>query len=341
MDYKPVFRITPYLFNLIDEISSIRSWIDESTLRVSWLPILQKEARSRATHSSTSIEGNPLTLLQVKEVEKGGKSGVPVRYDIEVSNYLKAMCWIEKQGFVVSEKNILVLHKILTLNLLSGDQCGKYKNKQNHVINERKIRIYTPPSPKTTPKLVKDLTVWLNSNETRKLHAILVCAIVHHRLVSIHPFVDGNGRIARAIGTWILYQRGFDSDHIFSLDDFFAGDRKKYYMKIQQARELDDDLTPWIEYVAEGIKSTLLDVKKRIEGLQISSRTPIYLSPRQEELVKILMTQPFANVADLKKKMKLTRARINQIIDPLIKRSVIIREGKSRATRYRLKVMLS
>jgi Fic family protein len=184
---------------------------------------------------------------------------------------------------------------------------------------------------------MQSLIGWINSKDEKELHPVIVCAVLHHRFVSIHPFTDGNGRLARILGTWILYKRGFDTNHIFNLDDFFAGDRKRYYQKIEQARELDNNLTYWIEYIAEGIVKTLKDVKKRLEDLQISSKTQIYLTPRQEEMLRILRDNPPSGIADLKKVLKLTRARLNQILAPLVKNRIVLKEGKSRATRYFIK----
>jgi len=335
--YKPIYRITPHLLNLIDEISALRAWIGAATVKVSWLPALQKEAHSRAAHSSTAIEGNPLTLHQVKAVARGEKVGAHIDHEKEVINYLKAVVWIKKNTRLkINEKNLLNLHKILSLGLLSEDKCGKYKQKQNYVIDEKGIRIYTPPNPNETPRLVGELIKWLNLVETQKLHPILICAIAHHRLVSIHPFSDGNGRLSRALSTWVLYRHGFDNQHIFSLDEFFAGNRRMYYLKLQQARELDDNLSCWIEYVAEGVLNTLKDVKKRIEGLHISSKTDISLSSRQEELLRILRDHRHLKVAELQKILKVTRARVNQLITPLISAKLVVKEGESKATRYGL-----
>ena len=339
--YKPIFHITPFLLQLVDEASGLRAWIDSISIRVPWLPLLQREARAKNTHSSTAIEGNPLSLKQKRsflpKLASGEKIGASQLFELEVINYLKAVHWIEKHAHSqIAEKLVLNLHKILLNNILPAEKCGKYKDKQNYVLNEKGIRIYNPPSPRETPTLTKELIQWINSIEAKSLHPIILCSILHHRLVSIHPFSDGNGRMARALGTWILYQRDYDIHHIFSLDDFFAGDRKRYYQKIEQARELDDDLTYWIEYVAEGIIKTLKDVKIRIENLQITSKHIIALSPRQEEAVRILRDFSPINVNGLKKKLGVSRARINQIIAPLITNGVIIKEGQSRATSYRL-----
>lgn len=335
--YRPEYKITPYLLNLVDEISSLRSWIERATIKVSWLPTLQKEAHSKNAHFSTAIEGNPLSLPQVKAIARGEKVGAKLEHEREVVNYLKAIKWLKKNmAERITEKKLLELHRILSAGLLPAEKSGKYKKKQNYVLNERNVKIHTPPSPKVSPQLVKDLLGWLNCNETKGLHPILVCAVVHHRLVSIHPFSDGNGRLSRALGSWILYQRGFDTQHIFSLDEFFASNRKMYYLKLQQARDLDDNLTHWIEHVAEGVLHTLKDVKKRIEDLHISSKTCVNLTPRQEDLLRVLRDHPHMRVAGLQKELQLTRARINQLIMPLVDCGLVIKEGQSKATRYRL-----
>jgi Fic family protein len=236
---------------------------------------------------------------------------VPQAQEREVANYLKAMRWIEKNArSKLDEKSVLYLHRALMNGLLPDQKTGKYKGKQNYIVNEKGIRVFTPPSPKQTPGLIKDLLAWLNSKEAKDLHCVLLCAVFHHRLVSIHPFSDGNGRLARALGTMILYRRGFDTRHIFSLDDFFAGDRKRYYQKIQQAREL-----------------------------QVSSIAKITLSARQEEILRILRDNSPISGAELIKNIKITRARLNQILSPLIHSGLVIKEGRSRATRYKLPAM--
>lgn len=335
--YKPTFRITPYLLNLVDEASYIRSWIDHAPLQVSWLPVLQKEARAKTAHYSTSIEGNLLTLAQVRALDRGEKIGAVKNQEAEVTNYLKAMRWIENNAEDdLDEKCILHLHRILTKDLLPEEKCGKYKEKQNFIIDENGIKVFTPPSPQETPHLVAELVEWLHARETKMLHCLPVCAIFHHRLVSIHPFSDGNGRLARALGTMILFKRDYDLHHIFSLDEFFASNRKRYYQKLQQVRGLDGDMTYWIEYAAEGVVQTLKNVKKRVEDLQVMASHPVHLSTRQEEALRMLRDSPSLRVNEFQERLNITRSRVNQILTPLIKSGLVTKEGESRATSYKL-----
>ena len=337
--YKPIYHISPYLLNLIDEAAKLRSWIELTPLKISWLPVLQKEARTHAAHFSTSIEGNPLTLSQVQAIARGEKTNAHHTHEREIHNYLKAMHWIEKNSKLeINEENLLLIHKLLMDSLVPENKIAHYKQKQNYVINENGIRIFTPPSPKDTPRYLQDLLAWTKSSRAGALHSIVVCAIFHHRFVSIHPFSDGNGRLARTVGTLILYQREFDLHNIFSLDEFFATDRKRYYQKIQQARELDDNLSLWIEYVAEGVVYTLKNVKKRIEDLHVSSLCQINLTPRQEEALRILRDHPPLRVGELTRQLQITRSRINQLLTPLIQAGLVKKQGKSRATTYNLNV---
>lgn len=183
---------------------------------------------------------------------------------------------------------------------------------------------------------MRELIAWLNASDTQKHHSVLTSAIFHHRFVSIHPFSDGNGRMARAAGVWILIKNGFKPHHILSLDEFFAENRNRYYMMIQQARKLDDDLTYWIDYVAEGAVETLKAVKKRSQSLRVKSVSDISLIPGQEEILRVLQGLFPARVAVLMKALTVSRARINQMIVPLIKAGLVVKQGESRATAYRL-----
>jgi len=337
--YKSHFDISPELLRLVTEATELRAWINSAVVDVSWLPILQRETVARLAHSSTAIEGNPLTLPEVEALARGEEISTKARDRQEVLNALAAMKWIwgRKEGGPVKESDLLRLHQILTRKVLPDEQSGHYKTRQNRVINHRGITVYTPPPPDKARGLTLELLKWLNSRESKTLHPIIAGAIAHHRLVSIHPFADGNGRISRALAIWLSYSRGFDTHHLFALDEFFEQDRQRYYQKIQQARDLDDDLSYWLEYVAEGVVETLNRVKERILGLRISLKAPhMVLTKRQEDILRFLRDRGRVKSPDIEKALSLTRARVGQIIKPLVDAGLVVREGQTRATTYRL-----
>lgn len=337
--YKPRFDISPELLRLVTLATEARAWINSAVVDVSWLPMLQRETATRLAHSSTAIEGNPLTLPEVEALARGEEIGALAKDKQEILNALAAMRWVwgRKAGGPVRESDLLHLHRILTRTILPDEQSGHYKTRQNRIVDHNGITIYTPPPPDKAQSLTLELLDWINSEESKALHPIIVGAIIHHRLVSIHPFTDGNGRISRALAIWLLYSRSFDTHHLFALDEFFEQDRQRYYQKIQQARDLDDDLSYWLEYVADGVVETLNKVKERILGLSVSAQAPrMVLTKRQEDILRFLRDRGRVKSPDMEKAFSLTRARIGQIIKPLVDAGLVIREGQTRATTYRL-----
>jgi len=333
--FKPDYRITDYSLDLIGRVEKLATKINETNIEFLLKSRLQKEALNNNAHSSTSIEGNVLSLRQVVAISESRDVDSDLRQKKEVANYIESLRWIAKNIHLpITEKRLLNLHLMITRGLISDLKAGCYKNKQNYVVNEKKVVVYAAPGPKESPKLFRDLIKWID--RAGHVHPIIVSAVFHHQCVSIHPFSDGNGRLARAVSHWILYKRGFDPKHILSLDDFYAEDRKLYYKKIQQARDLDYDLTYWIEYVAQGVLDAIRRVYARVSRVSLSSKKKIIVTPKQEELIEILSMQGALGSADMGRILKVNRARVNQIVAPLVKSNIIKKEGNARATRYSL-----
>src|ERR1700744_4339124 len=116
MSYQPLFTITPALLAQVERIAALRERIQAATLQVPWIPALQKDTRTRNTHSSTAIEGNPLTLEQVRAVEEGREiPEAAARAKREVTNYLASLRFIENKATIplITHEDIFTLHRIL------------------------------------------------------------------------------------------------------------------------------------------------------------------------------------------------------------------------------------
>ena len=255
---------------------------------------------------------------------------------LEVSNCIKAIRWILRiKNQKITEKRILKLHEMMTKGLLSQKNCGKYRRVQNYVVNSRNTVVFTPPAPGKGMKRMSELLNWIK--KSKEDHPIVISAIFHHEFVTIHPFVDGNGRVARAASQWLLFEKGYDPLHTLSLDDFFARDRERYYNMIQQTRDMDGDYTYWIDYVAEGLLDSVQKISDRLKTVKRTKGIEkIALTPKQEELLKLLSEHSVMVSAQICKYMKINRARVNQLIAPLIKAGVVIKQGTTRAVKYRL-----
>ena len=115
MSYHPQFTITSALLTRVEGIAALRERIQGAAVQVPWIPALQKDTRARNTHSSTAIEGNPLTLEEVRALEEGTTVAAPARARREVLNYFAALRHVEKQATKkrLMHEDIFRLHAII------------------------------------------------------------------------------------------------------------------------------------------------------------------------------------------------------------------------------------
>lgn len=335
--YLPEYTITDNLLGIISDTEQIRAWLRTSRIDIPWLKKIRFETLIKQAHFSTSIEGNPLTLPEVEALARGEDIPAAEKAKQEVINYFTALRWIEKQKpeKSVTEKGLLQLHHLLTQKILPSSKTGKYRTQQNYIVSAGRV-IYTPPGPNEARPLTLALLDWLN-NVGKSVHPVIAQAVAHYELVRIHPFIDGNGRCARCLATWILYFRGFDTEHIFAVDQFYREDREGYYQSIQNVRRENNDLTLWLEYCALAIKDTLERTKRRIEELSIPAKLKkIILTRQQESLLLAFRDKNRLSVQEMIKILGIKRARLYRIINPLVK-AKIIQPTKTRPVVYSLK----
>ena len=331
MSYQPQFTISPALLARVEQIAAVRERILAATVQVRWIPALQKDTRTRNTHSSTAIEGNPLTLEQVRAVEEGREiPAVEVRAKREVLNYFAGLRFVEKNAAkkVITHEEILRLHKIMAADVMDQGTAGRYRT-----IAVRVGR-YLPPPPSDVSGLMFELLTWWNK-EAATLSPVLSSAIVHYRFEAIHPFADGNGRTGRALALWELYRRGFDTHHIFSVDEFYWEDRPRYYAALDAVRREGEDLTQWLEYSAEGLLVTLERVWTRVQKFTAQgSPTKLVLRPRQEQLLQLLRDHKSMTPRELWEALGVSKQGSLDLLRPLIKAGLVKRVGTKKTGQY-------
>jgi len=333
MNYQPQFTITPALLARAEAIAALRERIQGAAVQVAWIPALQKDTRTRNAHSSTAIEGNPLTLEQVRAVEEGEVLPVPTRIRREVVNYFAALRHVEKQAAKkrLTHEDVLRLHGIIAGEVMDQGEAGRYRTLRV------RVGAYVPPPPGKVSGLMFEFLEWWNKDSTA-LSPVLSSAIVHYRFEAIHPFADGNGRTGRALALWELYRRGFDSHHIFSVDEFYWEDRPRYYAALQAVRRQGGDLTSWLEYSAEGLQQTLERVCQRIQQFSASrSRATLVLRPKQEQLLQLLRARGGLSPREIWDGLRISKQGAMDLLRPLLKAGLIKRVGTLKHGRYVLK----
>lgn len=334
MSYQPQFTITAALLARVEAITALRERIQGASVQVAWIPALQKDTRIRNAHSSTAIEGNPLTLEQVRAVEEGVALPVAERTQKEVLNYFAALRHVEKQAKKkrLTHEDILRLHAIMAGNVMDQGEAGRYRT-----IRVR-VGIYLPPPPSEVSGLMFELLEWWNK-DSQKISPILSSAILHYQFEAIHPFADGNGRTGRALALWELYRRGFDTHHIFSVDEYFWEGRPRYYAALQAVRQHGGDLTAWLEYCAEGLETTLERAWQRIQQVVAGKggARKLVLRPKQEQLLKLLRAHGGLSPQQIWDGLKISRQGAMDLLKPLMKAGVVKRVGSLKNGRYVLK----
>lgn len=331
MSYAPVYIITPALLAEVEQVSALRERILAAAVQVPWIPALQKDTRIRNAHSSTAIEGNPLTLEQVRAIEEGREILASAqRPRREIANYFAGLRFVEKnsQRKMITHREVLKLHRIMAGDVMDQGEAGQY----------RRIRVkvgdYVPPPPQKVPGLMTDLLSWWNK-EGAKISPVLSSAIVHHQFELIHPFADGNGRTGRMLSLWELYRRGFDDHHIFSIDEFFWEDRPRYYAALEQVEEQRGVLTSWLEYNAEGLRVTLERVWSRIQRLRTTrGKERLVLRPKQEQLLHLLRERKALSPREIWEAIGVSKQGALDLLNPLMKAGLVRRIGTRKSGRY-------
>ena len=208
---------------------------------------------SRFTHDSTAIEGNTLTLQETTALlfERIAPSSKEMREISEVINHREAFDQILSYEEYISRELILKLHTLVMKGTLGGNlesQLGRYRMVQVFIRGVEWI----PPAPEDVPLDMKELLSWYTRNKN-KLHPLVLASYFHIGFETIHPFVDGNGRVGRLLLNLILHRYGFPRVNI--------PNRRKleYYYCLSKAQN-DGDLRPFIELMLDLMRSTDLQL---------------------------------------------------------------------------------
>lgn len=353
MDYmfKPKYKLTSKIVSMLISIAESKVIIERAKLLPKNEIKLRRQALIRMTHNSTEIEGNLLNMKQVEALFAHKKIDAPIRDIYEVENYLKALKYIGQ--FVQKKKSIgattlLKIHQLVTGKILSKEQSGHYRKVPIFVVRRRwglpdKI-IYTGPNAKDVPRLCADLMEWLQKSAKQNINPIIIAGILHQEIAAIHPFVDGNGRTARAMATSVLYQRGYDFRRLFALEDYYNKDREEYYAAINTGRNYKKgvDLTSWLGYFVKGFKEEIDNVKRKVISLSFknvneSTESKIYLDKDQLKLLDFLDQIGRMTIKEAVNVLGCPKRTAQLKLRQLKNLGIIIQTGKGPSSAYVLK----
>lgn len=208
---------------------------------------------------SSQIEGTQSSLSDLLLFENEEAPGVPVEDVQEVSNYVAAMNHgLERirSGFPLSLRLIREIHEILlSKGRGSGKQPGEFRQSQNWIGGSRPGNAaYVPPPPELVLECMSDLERFLH-DESPNLPIIVKAGIIHVQFETIHPFLDGNGRLGRLLITFLLCAQGVLREPILYLSLYFKANRAAYYELLDRVRTRGD-WEAWLDFFLIGVRDT-------------------------------------------------------------------------------------
>ncbi len=345
MAFKPKYRITDKTANNLTKIERVRGFLEAAQLKDSWVAGMQSHALIIESHHSTHIEGTELTLEQAKEILADKRvEGVKEKDEVELKNYRAALEAISQQlgkEEPIIEDRIKEIHQTLVKDVRGGEYTpGEYRTTQNYIINSATGEIiYTPPKAAFVKDLMKELVEWIN--QPKDISPIILAGLAQFQFVHIHPFADGNGRTARLLSTLVLYKTGYDFKRLFSLSEYYDRDKPSYYNAIQSVRENNMDLTGWLEYFTEGLKTQLTEVQEKgklviTKEALVEKAKDFKLNERQQRILLYLVEEKRASVEEIRQRFNFVRRTVQRDFSKLVELGFVkeIAKSKTDPTRY-------
>lgn len=336
--YSPRFTYNNKIINYLNRIEFARGILTQSSIIPELDATLKNRAFMKSVHASTAIEGNTLTFEDVGKLYNGQKIIARKNEKQEVLNYIEVLKKIDKIPLKskLREKTVLNIHKEISTNVLRDKFYeGYYRDVEVRVENLQTGEVrYRPPSSLSVAELMKDLINWINNSNN--VPNIIVAGVAHYEFVRIHPFIDGNGRTARALTSLILHIRGYDTKKYFTLDEYYDYNRKGYVDALKSADD-SGDLTKWLEYFLEGFLVSILKVEDEIKRLSNKlghSNDDVNLKESEMRIINFLQNEGKITNRETRELFGISSQASHNKLKKLEKNGIITRKGSGRCTYY-------
>ena len=297
-------------------------------------------ARSATVAGSTGIEGNPLSARQVDEILSGGRVEATETDIRDVLNYNQALDLSNRAAlrpdFEWSEELLRRLNAAV-LDGLPDDERGEYRSGPVTVGG-----VYAPPEHPRIPELMRQLVEWLNNDSHE--HSLVRAGLTHLNVVSIHPWLNGNGRTARVAGSLMLMRRGVATPELVNIESYVRAHRDEYIDVLQHSHGSTYDpgqhsATEWLEYFAR-TSVDRLEVRNRIQaavpgdiGLVLMELATRGQSTAWAPIVLAAAVAPIRTTR-LASAMELSPPRLRAILGAMARAGWLRAEGRGRGRRY-------
>jgi Fic family protein len=349
------FSRYPYrLSDLLGQIRSALALIKDAPV----LPAAEDELRASAKvgtiHFSTLIEGNELPLIEAERaanrtLERESKA------KIELVNYVDALDLLDQRlasnSLATTPDLVLDLHRETTKDLgeetsdhFKPRHVGAWRDGRALVVDHvtGQVMHEGPPSGEV-PERMQGLCDWLNERESRlsEFPPPVLAGVAHYNVTDIHPFADGNGRVARLFTVAVLMKHGYLPGRLFSFERYYAEDRPAYYEALRSVRANTFNLESWLEYFLRGLALEYERVADRIRELNrfgLRRDAQVQLTASQQRGLAVLAVEQLREFArhDYERAAGVSERRAQNDLRGLTSIGMVRPVGSGPSTRYRL-----
>lgn len=335
--FEPKYQLNTNLLNNIVKIKNLINELNNQKFPEPILARFEKDSYAISAHASTSIEGNPIPLTDVRKILKNTPAHIRDT-EKEILNYNKALLYLNtlvSKPKPVTAQFICTIQSIVVEGLIDEKNIGNFRIDHVVVNDPRKRKIaYISPNAEEVNILMNELINYLEK-EYNITDPLILAGIFHRQFVIIHPFMDGNGRTARLVTKYLLARMGLDTFRLFSFENYYNQNVTKYFSSVGVLGDYYDikgkiDFTDWLIYFTDGIIDELLRVENLLKNLIKPNRITTY------EKVIIDYIKKHGSISKSEYEKITDRAHSTQILDfkRLVEKNVISKQGKGKATYY-------
>lgn len=330
-----------YFINELAEASKMLGVLEAKISSYQFTSILVPMFHKKEAISSMYIEGTQTTISDVFENEVNPKSSDD-KVMLEVNNHTKALIYgaeaLKTENF--SNHFMKKIHENMMSGILPNKMAsslGKYKQKDNFIINSVGTIVFTPPSHNETIKYMDELISFMN-NTNDNLNPLIKAAIIHSQFESIHPFEDGNGRVGRMLVSLYLYKARVINFPFFYISEAISQDKVVYYNKLTGTRE--GDYNEWIKFF---LRKIVVQTEKHISYIDslnsLYEKTKCSLketinSPKYDSIIECLFTHPVLTSSYLADKLGVSSGQAKRYLDVLEEKKILFGDDKKRNRSY-------
>jgi Fic family protein len=340
---------SPALLQRLDELDELRRYLAQhlGDSAQPWTGALRRLAAAEATVGSTSIEGYGASLEDTVEILAGRHpSGASEETQRIIAAYAQAMDRVavlaDDPRFQWSPQTMLDLHFLVCH---PQPQAGPGRLREGPVIVTRGLGRdpYRPPLPSEVPGLITEVADWLITGDLAR-HPVIRAAMAHLNLVSIHPFRDGNGRVARIVQSLVLAKERLLRPELVSIEPYLGRHTREYYAVLEEVQgpafDPHRDASAWVEFC---IEAHVFEARERRAWLEIAfarhdfcehvAREQRYPERFVMALDQALLGLPVTNV-DYRREAEIAGPTATQDLQRLRREGWLDQEGGGRSVRY-------